>query len=210
MYSRALPLLKVGVLVSGRGSNLLALLRVQKAGGLGAEIVLVVSNHPGVPALDTSALFGVPASVCDAKTFGGRARAQAEASRLFRERGVELVVLAGYDRILAPAFVSEWEGRVMNIHPSLLPAFGGSLHSQREAVEYGVRVSGCTVHFVTGDVDGGPIIFQAAVPVYQEDDVETLSRRILAQEHELLPLAVRAYADGRLRMRGRRVFVEEG
>ncbi len=202
----AWTVLRVGVLASGRGSNLEALLQWQSAGALGgAEVVLVVCNRAGAGALEVAASHNVEAVLCEQKRSQTRAEAQMQVSALLEERAVQLVVLAGYDRILAPAFVRRWAGRCINVHPSLLPAFGGSLHAQRDALEYGVKVTGCTVHFVTEDVDGGPIISQAAVSVLPEDDVQSLSARILAQEHTLLPAAVRAYAQGRLSVENRRV-----
>lgn len=149
---------------------------------------------------------GVEAVACDGPARPSREERDLRMSDVLDERGVGLVVLAGYDRILSPAFVRRWSGRAMNVHPSLLPAFRGSLHAQRDALEYGVKVTGCTVHFVTEDVDGGPIISQAAVSVLPDDDEESLSARILEQEHRLLPEAVRAYARGELQVVGRRVM----
>ncbi len=202
----AWTVLRVGVLASGRGSNLEALLQWQSVGALGgAEVVLVVCNRAGAGSLEVAASHNVEAVLCEQKRPQTRAEAQMQVSALLEERAVQLVVLAGYDRILAPAFVRRWAGRCINVHPSLLPAFGGSLHAQRDALEYGVKVTGCTVHFVTEDVDRGPIISQAAVSVLPEDDVQSLSARILAQEHTLLPAAVRAYAQGQLSVQNRRV-----
>ncbi len=201
---------RVGVLASGRGSNLEALLRWQAAGALGAEVVLVLCNRDGAGALDVAARYGVDAAVCTQAKGQDRESAQMELSARFDDRGVQLVVTAGYDRVLAPAFVQRWQGRAINVHPSLLPAFGKSLHAQAEALRHGVKVAGCTVHFITEDVDGGPIIAQAAVPVLPDDDVATLSARILEQEHRLLPEAVRAYALGRLHVAGRKVSYAGG
>lgn len=198
-------MLRVGVLASGRGSNLEALLRWQSGGMLDAEVVLVLCNRAGAGALDVAAQYGVEAAVCAQAKGQGRESAQMEMSSLLEDRGVQLVVTAGYDRVLAPAFVRHWQGKAINVHPSLLPAFGKSLHAQAEALAHGVKVAGCTVHFITEDVDGGPIIAQAAVPVLPEDDLSSLSARILEQEHRLLPEAVRAYALGRLHVDGRRV-----
>lgn len=198
------------MLASGRGSNLEALLRWQRAGVLGAEVVAVVSNRASARALDVARSHGVPALACAQTASQTREDVQLEMSAQLERRAVGLVVLAGYDRILAPAFVRRWEGRIMNVHPSLLPAFPGGLRAQRDAVESGVKIAGCTVHFVTEDVDAGPIIAQAAVPVMPGDDEESLSARILEQEHALLPEAVRAFAQGRLRVEGRRVLWREG
>ncbi|MEJ7654164.1 MAG: phosphoribosylglycinamide formyltransferase [Chloroflexia bacterium] len=193
---------KVGVLASGRGSNLGALLEQQRLGALGGEVVVVLTNRPDAPVVEVASKYDVPlCTIADP-------RGQTDASVLLKGHGVELVVLAGYDRILASEFVREWEGRMINIHPSLLPAFGGGLHAVRDALAYGVKATGCTVHFVTEDVDAGPIISQAAVPVLPDDDEARLAKRIREKEHQLLPEAVRAYAEGRLTVVGRRVVIE--
>jgi phosphoribosylglycinamide formyltransferase-1 len=202
--------LRVGVLASGRGSNLEALLRWQRAGALRAEVALVASNRAGARALEIARAYGVETLLCEERVAGGREAAQLEMSDAMVARGVGLLVLAGYDRVLAPAFVRRWEGRAINVHPSLLPAFGGSLRAQAAALRHGVKVTGCTVHFVTEEVDSGPIISQAAAPVLPGDDVESLSARIREQEHRLLPAAVRAFAEGRLAAEaGRRPAREE-
>lgn len=198
-------MLRVGVLASGRGSNLQAILRWQRAGLLRAQVVLVICNHADAPALDLAGQQGVETHICLLQKRVHREAVQMQMSRLLAERGVGLVVLAGYDRILAPGFVQQWAGKMMNVHPSLLPSFAGSLHPQADALRHGVKVTGCTVHFVDENVDGGPIISQAAVAVLHGDDSESLSARILEQEHRLLPAAIRAYADGRLRIDGRTV-----
>lgn len=199
------------MLASGRGSNLEAILRWQEAGILGAEVVVVICNHNDARALEIARSYGVEAAVFEyhRKDFEERERAQAGMSALMQERGVGLVALAGYDRVLVPQFVQRWTGRMINIHPSLLPAFGKGLHAQGDALDHGVKVSGCTVHFVTEDVDGGPIISQAAVPVLPGDDLKSLSARILEQEQRLLPAAVRLFARGCLRIEGRRVVILE-
>ena len=209
MGGRYGSLIKVGVLASGRGSNLQALIRWQRARMLGATIELVICNHRGAAALQLARSAGIDAEVCeyDRKDDVERRAAQCRMSQLFEERGIELIVLAGYDRVLLPEFVRRWEGRIINVHPSLLPAFAGGLHAQADALRYGVKVTGCTVHLVTEDVDGGPVISQAAVPVFPEDTQETLSARIREQEHRLLPMAVRDFAERRLSVEGRRVTV---
>ena len=204
-------MLRVGALVSGRGSNLRALLERQRDGSLGAEVVVVVSNHPHAGALDLAAGYGVETLVCEQpKGMAEREPAQLRMSAELEARRVGLVVNAGFDRILVPAFVRRWSGRIINVHPSLLPAFAGTLHAQAEALRYGVHVAGCSVHFVTEEVDGGPIIAQAAVPVLDGDDVASLSARILEQEHRLLPEVVRRFARGELKQEGRRVLVDGG
>jgi phosphoribosylglycinamide formyltransferase-1 len=196
---------RVGVLVSGRGSNLRALLAAFSPGHPAVEIVCVVSNRPGCAALAHAATAGVPAHTVPRAAYPSRHAQQAAMARILAEAGVELVVLAGYDQVLGPPLLDAFPLRTINIHPSLLPAFAGSLHAQADALRHGVKLSGCTVHFVTSEVDGGPIIAQAAVPVLDDDDEETLARRILEQEHRLLPQVVAWIAEGRVRMEGRRV-----
>lgn len=167
---------------------------------------MVICNRSGAGALLVSESYGVEKVLCTQTKSQSREETQHRMSAVLEERGVGLVVLAGYDRILNPVFVNKWTGRMINVHPSLLPAFRGGLHAQRDALQYGVKVAGCTVHFVTEDLDGGPIISQAAVPVLSEDDEASLSTRILEQEHRLLPEAVRAFARGELTIQGRRVL----
>jgi len=198
--------LRVGVLASGRGTNLQALLDAAARPDYPAEVVVVVSDREAAPALERARRAGVPAVHVNPKDYGDRDAYDAAVTRVLQAHGVGLVCLAGYLRILGPAFVRTWAGRVMNIHPSLLPAFRG-LHAQRQALEYGVKVTGATVHFVDEGVDTGPIILQATVPVLPDDTEETLAARILAEEHRLYPEAVRLFAEGRLELRGRRVIV---
>jgi phosphoribosylglycinamide formyltransferase-1 len=198
--------LAVGVLASGRGSNLQALLDAAARPGYPARVVIVIADRERAPALVRAEAAGVPAVFLDPKGYEDRAAYDTALSERLERAGVELVCLAGFMRILGPAFVRAWRGRVMNIHPALLPAFPG-LHAQRQALEYGVKVAGATVHFVDEGVDSGPIILQAAVPVEPDDTEETLSARILAEEHRLYPEAVRLYAEGRLQVEGRRVRV---
>lgn len=198
--------LKIGVLVSGRGTNLQAIIDAIEGGTLPAEIALVVSNRPGAMALERCARHNVPSTTILREDYRNRRQHQLAIARELKERGVELVVLAGFDRIVHQAFLDEFPMRIINIHPSLLPAFAGGLHAQRDALEYGVKLSGCTVHFATEAVDAGPIIVQAAVPVLDDDTVQTLSARILEQEHKMLPEAIRIIAAGRIRIEGRRVF----
>ncbi len=198
--------LRVGVLASGRGSNLQAILDAAARGELPAQVVVVVSDRGDALALERARAAGVPAVFVDPARYPSRADFEAEIARLLEAHGVELVVLAGYMRVLGPAFVAAFRNRIMNIHPSLLPAFPG-LHAQRQALEHGVKVAGCTVHFVDEGVDTGPIILQAAVPVLEDDTEESLAARILEQEHRLYPEAIRLYAAGRLRVEGRRVRI---
>ncbi|MBI3977599.1 MAG: phosphoribosylglycinamide formyltransferase, partial [Chloroflexi bacterium] len=161
--------IRLGVLVSGRGTNLQAILDAIARGDLDATVALVVSNHAGVPALDRARRHGAPTAVYERAAFSSRLAQQTAMLEAFTAAGVDLVVNAGFDRILVPEFVAAFAGRLINVHPSLLPALGGGLHAQRDALEYGVKITGCTVHFVTDAVDAGPIILQAAVPVLDDD-----------------------------------------
>jgi phosphoribosylglycinamide formyltransferase 1 len=195
--------LRVGVLISGRGSNLQALIDAAADPGYPAEIATVLSNRAEAPGLARAAASGIPHLVI-AET--DRAAFAQAADHALRDAGVGLVALAGFMRILDTRFVEAWSDRMVNIHPSLLPAFPG-LHPQRQALAAGVKFSGCTVHFVRDAVDTGPIIAQAVVPVEDGDDEDRLAERILAAEHRLYPLAVRLYAEGRLRIDGGRVIV---
>jgi phosphoribosylglycinamide formyltransferase-1 len=196
--------LKVGVLISGRGSNLQALIDAAADPAYPAEIVLVLSNRSEAPGLERAARARV--AHC-AIPHPSREAFAVAADAALRQSGAELVALAGYMRILDAGFVAAWRDRLINIHPSLLPAFPG-LHPQRQALVAGVRFSGCTVHFVRTEVDTGPIIAQAAVPVHPDDDEDRLSARILAAEHRLYPLAVRLFAEGRLRVHDNRVEID--
>lgn len=197
---------KVGVLVSGRGTNLQALMDAERAGELGGEIVEVVSNVESAAALERARRAGVSAHFRDPRGLG-REAFDAELARLLAERGVELVCLAGYLRILSDPFLRAFAGRVVNVHPSLLPAFPG-LEAQRQALEHGVKVSGATVHLVDQGLDSGPIVLQEAVPVSESDTPESLSLRILEAEHRIYPRAVRILLEGRYRIEGRRVILE--
>jgi phosphoribosylglycinamide formyltransferase 1 len=198
----AMKRLKVGVLISGRGSNLQALIDAAADPSYPAEIALVISNRPDAAGLKRAARAGIAHL---AIAHPSREAFAAGADAALREHGVGLVALAGYMRILDTGFVEAWQDRLVNIHPSLLPAFPG-LHPQRQALAAGVRFSGCTVHFVRVEVDTGPIIGQAVVPVLDDDDEERLAARILDAEHRLYPLAVRLFAEGRLRIDGNRVM----
>ncbi|HSP80137.1 MAG TPA: phosphoribosylglycinamide formyltransferase [Myxococcaceae bacterium] len=201
--------LKLGVLVSGSGSNLQALLDASARPDFPAEVAVVVSNVPTAFALERARRAGVAAVVLEHKAFGSRAEFEKALAEVLEEAGVELVCLAGFMRLLGADFLARFKGRVLNIHPSLLPAFPG-LHAQRQALEHGVKVAGCTVHFVDPGMDTGPIIAQAAVPVLPGDDEATLSARILREEHRLYPLVVRLVAEGAVRQEGRRVVTKTG
>jgi phosphoribosylglycinamide formyltransferase 1 len=199
--------LRIGVLVSGAGTNLQALLDASRAQGYPAQVVLVGSNRVEAPAIQRAQAAGVPVFVADRAALPRRAERQRRFLAALRGAAVGLVVLAGFDEILVPAFVQAYRGRILNTHPSLLPAFGGTMHSVADALAHGVKVTGCTIHLVTNDVDGGPILLQECVAVEDDDDVTSLHARIRAHEHRLLPLAVRAFAEGRVHVEGRRARV---
>jgi phosphoribosylglycinamide formyltransferase 1 len=199
--------LRVGVLVSGRGSNLQSMLDAAMDVKFPASVVLVLSDRENSYAVERASAAGIEAVFVDPKDFSGRAAFDSALSARLQAARVELVCLAGYLRILGAAFVRAWAGRLMNIHPSLLPAFPG-LHAQRQALEYGARISGATVHFVDEGVDTGPIILQSCVPVKDADTEESLSHRILVEEHRIYREAVRLFALGRLRVTGRHVRIE--
>jgi len=187
---------RVAVLISGRGSNMAALLDAARHAAFPAEIVLVVSNRPDAAGLTLAAAAGVPTAVVDHQPFKGDREAHERAIDVaLRARGVEMVCLAGYMRLLTPFLVRAWQGRMLNIHPSLLPAFPG-LHTHAHALAAGAKLHGCTVHLVTEAMDEGPILAQAAVPVLPDDTEEALAARVLRQEHVLYPAALAAVAGG--------------
>ena len=197
---------KLAVLCSGRGTDLQSIIDAIQRGDLNAEISIVLTDKPNVMALERAEKAGIKNICVDRKTFDNRADFEAEL--LKNLEGVDLVVLAGFMRILSADFVKRYEGRLMNIHPSLLPAFPGA-HAHRDALAYGVKVSGCTVHFVDEGTDSGPIILQAAVEVREDDTEETLSARILEKEHIIYPLAIKLFVEGKLKIVGRKVFIED-
>lgn len=198
---------KIGVLVSGRGSNLQAIIDNIGKGSLSAELAVVISDQADAFALERARAHGIPAVHVSAKGFKGR-RDEYDAllAGELKKHGVELVCLAGFMRIITKTLVNAFPSRMMNIHPALLPSFPG-LHVQKAAIEHGVRFSGCTVHFVDEGMDTGPIIIQAVVPVLDSDTEDTLSARILKQEHKIYSRAIQLFADGRLTVKGRRVLV---
>ncbi len=198
--------MRLVVLISGRGSNLAALLSAAAAGTLPARVVGVLANCADAPGLETASAAGVPTRALDHRLFADREAFDTALAEAIDGFAPDLVVLAGFMRILGDRFVRRYAGRLINIHPSLLPAFPG-LHTHRRALAEGVRVHGCTVHFVTPELDHGPIIVQAAVPVLDTDDEAALAARVLAQEHRIYPLAIRWFADGRLRLCDGRVLL---
>ncbi|MEO7002006.1 MAG: phosphoribosylglycinamide formyltransferase [Ktedonobacterales bacterium] len=199
----------IAILVSGRGSNMEAILRAIAVGTLHARVGLVVSSRAEAPALEIAARYGVPTQVIAPKSFPSRAEAGAALVEALQAAGAQIVALAGYKPILDGCVVRAFSDHILNVHPSLLPAFAGGMapRPQTEALDAGVKVSGCTVHLVTEEVDAGPILLQAAVPVFEDDTVETLSDRILVQEHRLLPEALELVASGRVVVNGKRARI---
>ena len=197
---------RIGVLLSGRGSNFEALADSIAAGRIpNAEIAIVISNRENAPGIEKARAREIPAQVIPSRGLEREPYDKMVIAAL-EEKKVDLVCLAGYMRLLSPAFVAAYRGRILNIHPSLLPAFPG-LESQRQAIEHGAKFSGCTVHFVDENLDAGPIILQAAVPIRDDDTPETLSERVLKEEHRVYTEAVRIVLEGRYRMEGRRVLL---
>jgi len=205
--------LRVGVLASGRGSNLQAILEAIEAGKLAARIAVVISNKKDAQALERARRHGVADVFLDPAPYkdrpDGREAYDRAVLEVLRKHGIELVVLAGYMKIVTRVLIDAYPNRIMNIHPSLLPSFPG-LQAQQQALDWGVKVSGCTVHFVTEGVDTGPIVRQAAVPIQANDTAETLEARILMEEHRIYPEAIQLFADGRLSIEGRRVRIRKG
>ncbi|MAE45185.1 MAG: phosphoribosylglycinamide formyltransferase [Magnetovibrio sp.] len=199
--------IKLAVLISGRGSNLQSLIDACTEESFPARIVQVISNVPGVAGLARAEAAGIPATVVDHRTFEDRQSFEAGLNEALEKSGVDLICLAGFKRLLTDSFINPWRDRLINIHPSLLPAFKG-VHAHEQVVESGVRFSGCTVHFVRPEMDDGPIIIQAVVPVHGDDAADALAARILAQEHRIYPRAVRLFAEKRLRIAGGRVLID--
>ena len=202
--ARQVPL---GVLISGSGTNLQAIIDAIEAKRLDATIQMVLSNRGDAYGLVRAQKHNIATAILDHKQFSSRETYDQAMIDILRSHGVELVILAGFMRLLSPLFVKAYSNRIMNIHPALLPSFPG-LHVQKQAVEHGVRFSGCTVHFVNEECDAGPIIIQAVVPVFPDDTEESLSARILKEEHRIYPRAIQLYSEGRLRVVGRKVFVD--
>jgi phosphoribosylglycinamide formyltransferase-1 len=197
---------RLGVLASGRGSNLQAIIDAIEKRALDAVVAVVISNKSNVPALERARRHGAPAIFLDPKATPGREQYDGVLLEQLREHDVQLVVLAGYMKIVTRVLLDAYPNRIINIHPSLLPAFPG-LTAQKQALDWGVKFAGCTVHFVTEGVDTGPIIRQAAVPVFESDTEETLSARILSEEHRIYTEAIQLFAEGRLSVDGRTVRI---
>ncbi len=198
----------LGVLCSGRGTDLQAILDAIDRGEVEAKVAVVIADKPEAFALERARKAGIPAVLVDRKAYEGREPFEEALIAALEEAGVTLVVLAGFMRILTPLFVRHFAGRIMNIHPALLPSFPGA-HAHRDVLAYGVKISGCTVHFVDEGTDSGSIIMQAAVPVLDDDTEETLSARVLAEEHRIYPQAIQLYCAGKLKVDGRIVTIRK-
>jgi len=199
-------MIRVGVLASGRGSNFQALCETARQGGLGGNLTVLISDKPDAPALDIARRFGIEAVVVAASDYPTREAHEDAVAKVLETHAIGLICLAGYMRLLSPGFIRRFPRRILNIHPALLPAFPG-LHAQRQALAHGAKVSGVTIHFVDEGCDTGPIVLQAAVDVKETDTEQTLSDRILKEEHRLYPEAVRLFCADRLKVSGRRVHV---
>jgi phosphoribosylglycinamide formyltransferase-1 len=198
----------IAVFLSGRGSNFMAIREAVRRGDINADISLVFSNKEDAPGLVKAREWGLETLFLNPKLFASRDEYDRAVIRELEQRQTDLVCLAGYMKVLTPEFCDAFKHRIVNIHPALLPSFPG-LHVQQKAIDWGVRFSGCTVHFVAAEVDMGPIILQAVVPVLQDDTEETLAARILVEEHRIYPESVRLYFEGRVEVRGRCVFILE-
>ncbi len=200
--------LRLGVLASGSGSNLQAIIDSIESGNLQCEIAVVISDRPDAYALKRAKKHGIATSVVLSKSFSSREAFDAELVKVLNTHKADLVILAGFMRIVTPILINAFPHKIMNIHPALLPSFPG-LHVQKKAIEYGAKFSGCTVHFVDEGMDTGPIIAQAVVPVLDDDTEETLSARILKEEHRIYTYAIKLFAEGRLEIKGRHVLVKD-
>jgi len=199
--------LRIGVLASGGGTNLQSIIDRCQDDSLDAEIAVVICNNPAAGALERAAQAGIASRCINHRDFSSREDFDTAVVSALQESGVELVVLAGFMRIITQTFIDAFPDRVINIHPALLPSFPG-LHVQQQAIDYGARFSGCTVHFVDGGVDTGPILIQAVVPVLQDDTAETLAARILEQEHRIYPRAIQLIAENRVHINDRQVSID--
>ncbi len=200
-------MIRISVLASGRGSNFQSIIDAISNKRLSAEIAILVTDNPSAFAIERAKRYGIECLVLDPKEFESRDEYYTRISQELTKRNTGLVVLAGFMRIVGKPLIDAFPHKIMNIHPALLPAFPG-LHGQKQALEYGVKISGCTVHFVDEGMDTGPVIIQAAVPVYQDDTEETLSERILCLEHQIYPEAIRLFSEGRLEVEGRTVRIK--
>lgn len=201
-------MVNIGVLVSGSGTNLQAIIEAIEAGKIKGKICMVISDNPDAYALKRAKKYNIETQYINYKEFNNREEFDKLIISLLKEKNCDLVVLAGYLKILTPYFINTYKNKIMNIHPALLPSFPG-LHVQKKAIDHGVKVSGCTVHFVDEGLDSGPIIIQKAVEVKKDDTEETLAKRILKEEHQIYPCAIQLFAQERLTINGRRVIIKE-
>lgn len=199
-------MLTIGVLASGRGSNFQSIIDNIESGYINAKIAVLITDNPKAYAIERAKKHDIESLVINPKKFPDKDSFYTHLADELQKRGVNLVVLAGFMRVVGKPLIDRYRSKIMNIHPALLPSFPG-LHSQKQAIDYGVKISGCTVHFVDEGVDTGPIIIQAAVPAYEDDTEDSLSERILKQEHIIFPLAIKLYADGKIRVEGRKVSI---
>jgi len=200
-------MINIGVLASGRGTNLQAIIEAIEDGKIAGEIKVVMSDHPKACALKSAQQYLIDTRYIDFKEFKNREDFDKEIIKILKEKKIDLVVLAGYMRILSPYFIRAYQNKIMNIHPALLPSFPG-LHAQKQAIGNGVKISGCTVHFVDEGVDSGPIILQKAVEVSDDDTEESLTEKILKEEHQIYPQAIQLFSESRLMIKGRKVFIK--
>ncbi|MFT4097020.1 MAG: phosphoribosylglycinamide formyltransferase [Rhodoblastus sp.] len=199
---------RVAILISGRGSNMMALVEAAAAPDFPAEIALILSNRPDAAGLEWASARGIPVAAVDHKAFGKDREAFERAMQAkLEENAIDIVCLAGFMRVLTPWFVAQWQGRMLNIHPALLPSYRG-LHTHERAIEDGVKIHGCTVHFVVPEMDAGPIVDQACVRVEDGDDADTLAARVLREEHRIYPQALALVAGGKVRIAGNRVLAK--
>ena len=201
-------MINIGVLASGRGTNLQAIIEAIEEGEIEGRINIVISDNSDAYALKRAKQYNIDTRYINFKSYKNREDYDKEIIKALEEKKIDLVVLAGYMRILSPFFINAYKNKIMNIHPALLPSFPG-LHAQRQAVEYGAKVSGCTVHFVDEGVDSGPIVLQKSVEVKDDDTEELLEERILKEEHQIYPKAIQLFSEGRLMIKGRRIFIKE-
>ena len=207
LYIEEKVMINIGVLASGRGTNLQAIIEAIKEGKIEGRISIVISDNRDAFALKRAKQNNIETEYINFKSFKNREDYDKEIMECLKEKDIDLVVLAGYMRILSPYFIRTYKNRIINIHPALLPSFPG-LHAQRQAVEYGVKISGCTVHFVDEGIDSGPVILQKAVEVKDNDTEESLAERILKEEHQIYPRAIQLFCQGRLIIKGRKVFIK--
>jgi phosphoribosylglycinamide formyltransferase-1 len=200
-------MLTLGVMASGRGSNFQSIIDSINSGYVKAKIVLLVTDNPDAYALERAKRNNIKSIVIRPGEYPDRAAYYANIAKEMKNRGVNLVVLAGFMRVVGKSLIKEFQNRIMNIHPAILPSFPG-LHGQKQAVDYGCKISGCTVHFVDEGVDTGPVIIQAAVPVYHDDTEDSLSERILTQEHRIFPYAIKLFSENKLTVQGRKVIID--